>query len=525
MGQPYSHPTNSIKIIQALNILRRITGFDLSSRKQRWKMLLLLFAALIVAASLYYTDIMVRKITEDERRKVELWADAVQKRASLVKYTEEFFETIKDEERKRVELQARVHRRLNYAESSGELNFIIEVLGSNTTIPVVLVDEDGVIYNSMNLEERFEGHRRMEGELLEHFSEYPPISFAVGRSTQYIYYRDSRLFTELRDVLDDLVDSFISDIVVSSANIPVMVVDSTTRQLIDYGNIDGLDREDSVAVAALIRSMSEKNTPITIELPTYGKAFVYYTNSFLVTQLRYYPIAQFLVIGIFLIVAYILFSLARNAEQNMVWVGMSKETAHQLGTPLSSLIGWVELLKMKGLDEDTIAEIQKDVSRLEDITERFSKIGSAPNLVRQDLVAAVREVVQYMKSRTSSKVHFVLVSSQPEIQLDFNANLIGWVVENILKNAVDAMDGKGDIALEIKEDDRHVMIDISDTGKGIPASRFNTIFKTGFTTKKRGWGLGLSLSKRIVESYHSGRLFVHESVLNQGTTFRIMLKK
>jgi two-component system, sporulation sensor kinase D len=508
-----------------LKLLREITGFDFSSRKQRWKLLLLLFATLIVGASLYYTDIMVKKITEDERRKVELWADAVQKRASLVKYTEEFFETIREEERKRVELQAKVHRRLNFAESSGELNMIIEVLGSNTTIPVVLVDEEGIVYNSMNLDERFVGQRQLEGEFLEYFSDYPPISFAVGRATQYIYYRDSKLFTELRDVMDDLVDSFISDIVVSSANIPVMVVDSTTRQLIDYGNIEGLDSSDPQAVASLVQSMSEKNPPIIIELPTYGKAFVYYTNSFLVTQLRYYPIAQFLIIGIFLLVAYILFSLARNAEQNMVWVGMSKETAHQLGTPLSSLIGWVELLKMKGLDKDTIAEIQKDVSRLEDITERFSKIGSAPSLVKQDLVGAVREMVEYMRSRTSGKVHFVVVSSHPEIQLPFNANLIGWVVENILKNAVDAMDGKGDIALEIKEGEKHVSIDISDTGKGIPPSRFKTIFKTGFTTKKRGWGLGLSLSKRIIESYHDGKLFVRDSVMNQGTTFRIILRK
>lgn len=508
-----------------MNLLREITGFDLSARKQRWKLLLLVFAAVIVAASLYYTDILVKKLTLDERQKVELWADAVQKRASLVKYTEGFFETIREEERKRVELQAKVHRRLNYAESSGELNFIIEVLGSNTTIPVLLVDEDGVVYNSMNLDERFEGEKRLEGELWEYFSDYPPISFAVGRSTQYIYYRDSKLFTDLKDVLDDLVDSFISDIVVSSANIPVLVVDSTRRQLIDYGNINDLDRDDPRAVASLIQSMSEKNPPITIELPTYGKAYVYYTNSFLVTQLRYYPIAQFMVIGIFLLVSYILFSLARNAEQNMVWVGMSKETAHQLGTPLSSLMGWVELLKAKGVDDETIHEIQKDVNRLEDITERFSQIGSAPSLTEQDLVGVVQEIIQYMKMRTSSKVHMVVVSSEPKIMVPFNANLFGWVIENIVKNAVDAMDGKGDIALELTDGEKQVILDISDTGKGIPPSKFKAIFKTGYTSKRRGWGLGLSLSKRIIESYHNGKLFVKESVSGRGTTFRIILRK
>jgi two-component system, sporulation sensor kinase D len=508
-----------------LNLLREITGFDLSARKQRWKLLLLLFAAMIVAASLYYTDILVKKLTLDERQKVELWADAVQKRASLVKYTEEFFENIREEERKRVELQAKVHRRLNYAESSGELNFIIEVLGSNTTIPVLLVDEDGVVYNSMNLDERFRGQRRLEGELWEYFSDYPPIPFAVGRTTQYIYYRDSKLFTDLKDVLDDLVDSFISDIVVSSANIPVLVVDSTRQQLIDYGNINDLDRDDPRAVASLIQSMSEKNPPITIELPTYGKAYVYYTNSFLVTQLRYYPIAQLMVIGIFLLVSYVLFSLARNAEQNMVWVGMSKETAHQLGTPLSSLMGWVELLKAKGVDDETIREIQKDLNRLEDITERFSKIGSAPSLVEQDLVGSVQEIIKYMKMRTSNKVHMVVVSSDSRIMVPFNANLFGWVIENIIKNAVDAMDGKGDIALELSDGEKQVILDISDTGKGIPPSKFRAIFKTGYTSKKRGWGLGLSLSKRIIESYHNGKLFVKESAPGRGTTFRIILRK
>lgn len=508
-----------------LNLLREITGFDISSRKQRWKLLLLLFAALIVVASLYYTDILVKKITLDERRKVELWADAVQKRASLVKYTEEFFETIREEERKRVELQAKVHRRLNYAESSDELNFIIEVLGSNTTIPVVLVDEEGTVYNSMNLDKRFAGATRLEGELAEYFSEYPPISFAVGRSTQYIYYRDSRLFTELREVLDDLVDSFISDIVVSSANIPVMVVDGSRRQLIDYGNIGDLDLEDPRAITGMIRSMAEKNPPMSIDLPNYGKAYVYYTNSFLVTQLRYYPIAQFMVIGIFLVVSYILFSLARNAEQNLVWVGMSKETAHQLGTPLSSLIGWVEILKMKGVDQETILEIQKDVVRLEDITERFSKIGSAPSLIKEDVVASVKNTVEYMKSRTSRKIQFVVVSNKETALVPFNPNLFGWVIENLIKNAVDAMDGVGDIALEITDQPDHVAIDISDTGKGIASSKFKAIFKTGYTSKRRGWGLGLSLSRRIIETYHRGRLFVKESQLNRGTTFRIILRK
>lgn len=512
--------------MSTITFLKRITGFDLSSRKQRFKLFLLIFAAAIVGASLYYTDTIVKKITEDERVKVELWADAVQQRAGLVQYTEQFFDFIRDEERKRVELQAQVYRRLIYAVGSEELNFLFEVLRSNTTIPVVLTDESGEILSSMNLEERFADVDYLNDDMLDYFSTYEPISFAVDRqTTQYIYYRDSKLFTELRDVLDDLVKSFISDIVISSANIPVIVTDSAKTRLIDYGNVGEIDVNDPLQVQSVIESMADKNSPITIDLPNFGTCHVYYTNSFLVTQLRYYPVAQLLVVGIFLLVSYILFSIARNAEQNLVWVGMSKETAHQLGTPLSSLLAWVEILRMKGVDEETLAEIVHDLKRLEKITERFSKIGSAPSLTPIDIIQTLSEAISYMKTRTSAKVEFVFKHDEQVILTPINTNLFGWVIENIIKNAVDAMAGQGVITISAATTNKHVSIDISDTGKGIHPSKFNSIFKPGYTSKKRGWGLGLSLSKRIIENYHKGRLFVKESYANKGTTFRIMLNR
>jgi hypothetical protein len=509
-----------------LNYLRDITGFDLSSRKQRWKLFLLLFATIIIAFSLYYTDIIVKKITEDERVKVELWADAVQKRATLVQYTEAFFETIKEEERKRVELQSKVHRRLMYAASSGEFNFLLEVLQSNTTIPVALVDESGEILSSMNLDRKYREIGFLDESLTSYFSAYEPIPITIDRqTTQYIYYRDSKLFSELRDVLDDLVESFISDIVISSANIPVIVTDSTQTRLIDFGNIGEVDKDDPIVVKAIVGSIASDRTPITIYLPTYGTCHVYYTNSFLVTQLKYYPVAQLLIIGIFLIVAYILFSVARNAEQNLVWVGMSKETAHQLGTPLSSLLAWVELLKMKGVDEETITEISKDLQRLENITERFSKIGSAPKLKLVDISRVIEEIIAYMKTRTSGKVLFAFQDLPEPLWVPLNTNLFDWVIENLIKNAVDAMEGDGIIHIQIADRQKHIYIDIVDTGKGIPASKYKSIFKPGYTSKKRGWGLGLSLSKRIIENYHKGKLFVKESGINKGTTFRIVLRK
>jgi signal transduction histidine kinase len=225
-------------------------------------------------------------------------------------------------------------------------------------------------------------------------------------------------------------------------------------------------------------------------------------------------------------IAYLLFSYARKSEQNQVWVGMAKETAHQLGTPLSSMVAWMELLKLKGLDAETITEIEKDVQRLETITERFSKIGSAAKLEKTNIVKVIHDSVAYIRSRISAKVNFeIRPGSDQEIIVPLNLHLFEWVIENLCKNAVDAMEGNGSVTIEITEDVDHIHIDISDTGKGIAKSLFKTVFRPGYTSKSRGWGLGLTLTKRIVENYHSGKIFVKSSTLGKGTTFRIIMKK
>jgi signal transduction histidine kinase len=232
------------------------------------------------------------------------------------------------------------------------------------------------------------------------------------------------------------------------------------------------------------------------------------------------------VISVFLFIAYLLFSYARKSEQNQVWVGMAKETAHQLGTPLSSMIAWIELLKLKGLDNETVTEIEKDVQRLETITDRFSKIGSSAKLERLNIVKVVHQAVAYISSRTSQKIRFEVSPPMSKvIEIPLNLHLFEWVIENVCKNAVDAMEGTGLIGIDITEDTDHIHIDISDTGKGIPKSRFKTIFHPGFTSKSRGWGLGLTLSKRIIENYHNGKIFVKSSSLGKGTTFRIIMKR
>jgi signal transduction histidine kinase len=283
---------------------------------------------------------------------------------------------------------------------------------------------------------------------------------------------------------------------------------------------------DPEFVAKTIKSMSGHNAPIMISLPDTGTRYIFYEDSFLLTELKYYPYVQFIVIGLFLFIAYLMFSYARRSEQNQVWVGMAKETAHQLGTPLSSMVAWVELLKIKGVDPETLGEIEKDVQRLETITDRFSKIGATAKLEQTDIVKVIHTTISYLKSRVSNKVVFEITPGlDREILVPLNMHLFEWVIENLVKNAVDAIEGNGKVNIEISEADAQVVLDISDTGKGIPKSRFKTIFHPGFTSKSRGWGLGLTLSRRIIENYHSGKIFVKTSVINKGTTFRILLKK
>jgi signal transduction histidine kinase len=274
-----------------------------------------------------------------------------------------------------------------------------------------------------------------------------------------------------------------------------------------------------------VEAMRVEHPPIEIKIGRNLRQYILYRDSDLLVRLRYYPYFQLAVIGLFLFVSYLAFSTSRKAEQNQVWVGMAKETAHQLGTPLSSLVAWLELLKMKGVSSEYTTEIEKDLHRLLTITERFSKIGSAPVLSKVNIYDVLKHSVNYIQTRSSGKVLFVLEKPATEIFAPLNVPLFEWVLENILKNALDAMSGDGKITLNITDQQQFVYIDITDTGKGIPKSSYKTIFKPGYTTKSRGWGLGLSLSKRIVEEYHDGQIFVKNSEPNKGTTFRIVLNK
>lgn len=326
------------------------------------------------------------------------------------------------------------------------------------------------------------------------------------------------------------------EIIQANNTIPVILTDEFGKPE-HYRNIPAADKIDNDRVRKRfllneIKDMMTEREPIMVTLTDdnnqiYGYKNIYYRNSFLLTQLKYYPYVQLSIIAIFGLIIFAVFNYSRTAEQNRVWVGLAKETAHQLGTPLSSLIAWVEYFKETFPDQkDVFIELQKDVDRLEMITERFSNIGSVPQLRQERVFDLVSEVVKYLEKRISTKVSMTVQAfPNKEITCSINRPLFAWVVENIVKNAVDAMVGKGAITIKImKVSDGRVAVDISDTGKGIAKNRLTQVFKPGYTTKKRGWGLGLALTKRIVENYHGGRIFVKDSELNKGTTFRILLK-
>lgn len=321
--------------------------------------------------------------------------------------------------------------------------------------------------------------------------------------------------------------TFLLDIIKDNETIPVILVDDKGN-IIAHRNLDSLKSNDTSYLEQQLTLMKGAREPIPILYDESNKRYnyLYYKNSIILTQLKEYPYYQLTVIAIFILVAYLAFSFSRRAEQNQVWVGMSKETAHQLGTPISSLMGWINLIRETDKDhqEEFLLELEKDVNRLELITDRFSKIGSSPKLETESVSKTLQESIEYLQSRTSDRVLFKLETESDDLTAQMNIPLFEWVIENICKNAIDAMNGEGSITMKAFPQGDSVIIDIIDTGKGIPNSKLKTVFKPGYTTKKRGWGLGLSLAKRIIEDYHRGKISVKQSEINKGTTFRIILQ-
>ena len=395
---------------------------DIYSQKKNWKFILIGSAIAIGISSLIVTNILVKELKNEEREKIELWADATKQLVGI--------------------------------SGEGDYSLAIKVISENNNIPVILVDDCDSILESRNF---------------QIYSKIDSLFMRVG------LYNSTKI----------------------------------TPQFL---------RKELLSI--------KKNGDPPIEVNIIGdKQWIYYKDSALLNRLRFYPIYQLGFIGLFMFFAYYLFSASKRSEQNQVWVGMAKETAHQIGTPLSSLMAWTELLKEQEGNELMVTEMEKDITRLETITDRFSKIGSQSELKKIDVCQLITKSIEYLKSRMPVNTEFNINIPTKKVFIPLNNILFEWVIENLVKNAVDAMKGKGKIFIDIVDENSFIYINIMDTGEGIDKSIFKTVFKPGVTSKKRGWGLGLSLSKRIIEDYHKGIIFVKKSEKGIGTTFTIKLPK
>ncbi len=489
---------------------------NLYSKKQKWKILLVIAALIIAGASIWYANDIAKSLKENELTRVNQWGEAISKKADLVKITNESFVALANEEKQYVETW--VKATLELQKDIDDYSFALGIIQNNTRIPLILT-ENGNFSSSLNLSTEH------PDSIKKYIEEWPKtnapieIKYADNKS-QLIYYRNSDNFFRLQYKRDSLIEAFNKDLVQNENLVPIVFVANKTKKIIAT-NIDTTTKENKGRIHTLLAS----STPLVLVLDENNVGLLYYEESSVLQQLRAYPYIMLGIISLFALIAYVLFSTFRRAEQNQVWVGMAKETAHQLGTPLSSLLAWLELLKDQGVDEMAIHEMKKDLSRLTTITERFSKIGSETKLVPENLYDSLFNSVQYLEKRVSEKVKFSIQCEDKTITSPLNLPLFEWVIENLSKNAVDAMEGNGHLQFTIYQDATNNMIEISDTGKGIAPNALKTIFEPGYTTKKRGWGLGLSLAKRIIEEHHQGKISVKSSEVDKGTTFLIVLKK
>ena len=467
---------------------------------------------------------LISQLRIEEKKKIQLWANAISRKSDLVIHTEKFFRQVKDEEKKRVEQFIEAHKVILEQSLDQELDFYYRFISENRTIPVIITDE----FNNISLSQNVDipkDYKVLVGDLYKEFTQNPPLEYEVYGMKFKLYYTESRVYTDLHNVLLDLSSSLLKEVTDNYVFVPAVITDSTQTIVYSSGNITP-DKLIGENLQKTLLQMQSSNKPISIILPDKNKAWIFYEESNTLRVLKYYPVFFVLILIVIITIAYQFFSTIKRSEQNSVWVGMSRETAHQLGTPISSLMAWVEYLRLSPENESFCNEITKDIHRLEIITQRFSKIGSNPELEKQDLIPIVNNSVEYLRTRSSKKVKFNIILPQDKaIILPLNEYLLEWVLENLCKNAIDAMEGIGEFKIELIDETKRIHLDISDTGKGIQKSCYKKIFYPGYTSKQRGWGLGLSLAKRIIEDYHKGKIFVKQSSLGKGTTFRITFIK
>ena len=475
--------------------------------------------------ALWQVQNVARQVRESEEAKIRLWANAIAQRNQLSSATQQFFQQATLDEHRKMRLYTDILQSFNDPDQSVDLRFSLAyvnyIVDSAKTPIIITTSNDSIITVPKELV-----GQKLEGSLMEEYSQNPPFQYRIWGMPMTLYYKESQYYTQLRQVLMGFTRSFLADITNNSVFVPVIIADSSRTHALALGNIDSAEVNNPAKLLTRLDAMSSENDPIQITLPDNSRAYVYYENSALLKALRWVPLFYLIIALVLLLVAYYIFRTTRTMEQNRIWVGLAKETAHQLGTPLSSLVAWKEYLKGKEFNEEYATEVGKDLQRLETITHRFSKIGSVPELKEENVEEAVRQAIGYLQSRAPRKVQFVVSFPEDEQFIaPLNSHLFQWVIENLCKNAIDAMEGAGTVTIVGSQDARSIYLDVSDTGRGMSPSVQKRIFDSGFTTKSRGWGLGLPLARRIVNQYHRGRLFLKYSVPGQGTTFRIVLRK
>lgn len=492
-------------------------------------MVLIIAAVITFPLMIWYSNSLIDKIAEEERNKIAIWADAIQRRAEVVAFTNDFFREVAEEEDMHANYIAKAFKKLYTAQSGDDILFYLEYIADNKTIPCILTDENGRVSSVKNMDstylEKINTPEKLRKTISEENYNTIPINYYADKYV-YLYYKESIIYTQLRELLREITQNFLSEIADNVPSLPVIITDSSQQNVLLYSNIDSLRvQNDPFYLEYLILSMRTKNEPIEISFGRNTYVYVFYEAASILRTLRIFPIIQLFLVIIFFLVAYSLFGFARRFEQDRLWVGMSKETAHQLGTPISSLMAWSELLENENINPDIVKEINKDISRLENITQRFSKIGSVPKLKVENINLITSEFISYFQSRVSSSIVFKTKIPDNPIYACISKHLFEWVLENLYKNAIDAMNGVGTITVLISEDKQFVYVDVSDTGKGIEIKRQSTVFEPGYTTKSRGWGLGLTLARRIIKDYHKGKIEIKNSSVNKGSTFRVKLKK
>lgn len=490
-------------------------------RKTKWIILACTIGLALLA--LWQIDHIAKQLKESEQVKVKIWANAIGQKMLLVNHTEAFFEQVSLDEHRKMELYTDILQSFNNSDDQMDLRFslaYVNYIVDSSETQLIITDKDSIITTPIEL-----AGKKLEGALLGEFSMNPPFHYKIWGMPMTLYYKESKIYSDMREMLKSLNESFLDEITNNSIFVPVVIIDDSTQKVISSGNINLREFDSPHKLAYKLEDMASENTPIHITLPNSQKATIYYERTSIQQSLRWVPLLYVFIALVLVTVSYYLFRTARTMEQNRIWVGMAKETAHQLGTPISSLLAWTEYLKGKTLEEQYLSEVKKDLTRLETITHRFSKIGSIPELEETDVVTTIQNAITYLKGRAPKKIKFVTSYPSEPLRCPINSYLFEWVIENICKNAIDAMNGNGIFSIIVSSDTKHIYIDLSDTGKGIPASLHKKIFESGFSTKQRGWGLGLSLAKRIIEEYHNGKIFVKYSVPGQGTVFRITLNR